>query len=216
MGASLSLDDFGTGHSSLSYLQSFPFDTIKIDRVFVQNQEDDQTNYIILKSVVALAHDLGMVVVAEGAEEIEEAAKLKNLGCEFVQGFLFGAPMTAKEAQKLLSYKPLINETSANDAIFAKIGELTDTPPQEKKAEKRGPSKTDEKAVTKTDTKSQVTSDNSLSLENTDKKSEPAKEIAEEPKVKTVEKKKVEKSFVKTSEQKQEPVKKTASQAKAD
>lgn len=101
LGAGLALDDFGTGYSSLSYLQRFPFDTIKIDRSFVRTGGEGKRP-VILRSIIALAHDLGMDVVAEGAETEADVVELHELGCEFAQGFVFGEPMTADDASELL------------------------------------------------------------------------------------------------------------------
>jgi diguanylate cyclase (GGDEF)-like protein/PAS domain S-box-containing protein len=101
LGAGLALDDFGTGHSSLAYLQRFPFDTIKIDQSFVRTTAKG-TRPVLLRSIIALAHDLGMDVVAEGAETDSDAVELYQLGCDYAQGFAFGEPMTAEQARDLL------------------------------------------------------------------------------------------------------------------
>jgi diguanylate cyclase (GGDEF)-like protein/PAS domain S-box-containing protein len=102
LGAGLALDDFGTGHSSLVYLQRFPFDTIKIDQSFVRTNAKG-TRPVILRSIVGLAHDLSMDVVAEGAESESDAVELYQLGCEFAQGFVFGQPMSSEQAHELLT-----------------------------------------------------------------------------------------------------------------
>ena len=102
-GAGLSLDDFGTGYSSLSYLNQFTFDTIKIDRSFVQAQRRRTAPAsVILRSIVALAHELGKKVVAEGVETEDDVGFLRSIGCEYGQGFYYGEPMSEREVMQLL------------------------------------------------------------------------------------------------------------------
>jgi diguanylate cyclase (GGDEF)-like protein/PAS domain S-box-containing protein len=100
LGVGLSLDDFGTGYSSLSYLTRFPFDNIKIDRSFTDGSNEQ--NRILLKSIVAMARDLNLSVVAEGVENESDALELRQLGCEFVQSYIFGEPIDADAVLRLL------------------------------------------------------------------------------------------------------------------
>jgi diguanylate cyclase (GGDEF)-like protein/PAS domain S-box-containing protein len=100
LGIGLSLDDFGTGYSSLSYLTRFPFDTIKIDKSFLDDSSSKRD--VLLRSMVNMAHELGMSVVAEGISDESDALQLRQMGCEYVQSFMFGTPASADAVLKLL------------------------------------------------------------------------------------------------------------------
>lgn len=104
LGAGLSLDDFGTGYSALSYLQRFPFDTIKIDQSFVRQMASGKT--AILRSIVRMANELNLAIVAEGAESEADAQALAELGCDYAQGYAFGEPMTMLQARQLVGAAP--------------------------------------------------------------------------------------------------------------
>ena len=105
LGVSLSTDDFGTGFSSLSYLHKFPFHSLKIDRSFVSAMDSNTKSAEIVRTILMLAHNLNMEVVAEGIETEEQLQQLQQLGCKYGQGYLFSKPVEPVEAEKLLSQK---------------------------------------------------------------------------------------------------------------
>jgi EAL domain-containing protein (putative c-di-GMP-specific phosphodiesterase class I) len=106
MGAGLSIDDFGTGVSSLSQLKELPFDTVKIDKSFLARHggtHADVEGSVILTSIVSLAHELKRSVVIEGVESERDAQWLRELGCEYAQGFHFAVPLPANEALNFIA-----------------------------------------------------------------------------------------------------------------
>jgi len=103
LGVQISLDDFGTGYSSLGYLHQFPFDVLKIDRSFVSNVDQNSKNAVIIKSIINMAHELGLKVVAEGVETKSELAFISDCQCDEVQGYLFSRPLPVREFGKFLA-----------------------------------------------------------------------------------------------------------------
>ncbi|MEM9002760.1 MAG: EAL domain-containing protein [Cyanobacteria bacterium P01_F01_bin.86] len=102
----ISIDDFGTGYSSLSYLSRFPINNLKIDRSFVGQMHLDPDSFEIVRTITALAHTLGMDVTAEGIEQAEQLGHLKDLRCEFGQGYLFSSPLEVSAAENFLMTWP--------------------------------------------------------------------------------------------------------------
>jgi EAL domain-containing protein (putative c-di-GMP-specific phosphodiesterase class I) len=102
-GISCAVDDFGTGYSSLAYLNSFPVHALKVDRSFVSRMDSAPEQSAIVKAIVSLAHNLGMLVVAEGVETSAQAEALRALRCERGQGYLFSKPLPADDAERFLA-----------------------------------------------------------------------------------------------------------------
>ena len=118
LGVELSIDDFGTGYSSLSYLHRLPVSQLKIDRSFVTHMQASAEKGEIVRTIIALAKNLGMRTVAEGVEGCSQLAQLRSLGCEYGQGYLFSKPVSAEEAIQLMA------KTTSKGAMPA-----CDTPP---------------------------------------------------------------------------------------
>src|SRR5213592_5317166 len=106
LGIRLAIDDFGTGYSSLSYLHRFPLDTLKIDRSFIRDMQDEGEGMEIARTILPMANNLRLDVVAEGVETLEQVAFLRKLHCKFAQGFYFSKPLAAEEAGALLIGQP--------------------------------------------------------------------------------------------------------------
>ena len=102
MGISLSIDDFGIGYSSLSYLRQLPVSELKIDRSFVMTMPSNESDAFIVRSAIELGHNLGLQVVAEGVEDQQALGQLTDLGCNFAQGFYLSRPVPAGEFETWL------------------------------------------------------------------------------------------------------------------
>jgi EAL domain-containing protein (putative c-di-GMP-specific phosphodiesterase class I) len=102
LGVSISIDDFGTGYSSLSYLNKLPVDSLKIDQSFLRGLQEPEGSLPVVQSIVRLAHSMNLTVVAEGVETVAELDLVRVLGCDRVQGHVYGPSLRQEEADALL------------------------------------------------------------------------------------------------------------------
>jgi EAL domain-containing protein (putative c-di-GMP-specific phosphodiesterase class I)/GGDEF domain-containing protein len=129
IGVRVSVDDFGTGHSSLAYLRQFPLHSIKVDRSFVRGIEDNRDMASIVSAVTTMARQLGLRVVAEGIEKEEQLGLLRALGCEYGQGYLLSRPLDAAAAASLLTTGlPLRQDVPLAGAVAAMLASLSPAP----------------------------------------------------------------------------------------
>ncbi|MEN8199926.1 MAG: EAL domain-containing protein [Thermodesulfobacteriota bacterium] len=109
LGADIAIDDFGTGYSSLAHLKKLPVNEMKIDKSFVMDMLENKDDEIIVKSIIDLAHNLGLIVVAEGVETEEVALRLSNMNCDMLQGYFFSRPLPADQFEEWFTSNPAIN-----------------------------------------------------------------------------------------------------------
>jgi diguanylate cyclase len=126
LGVRLVLDDFGTGFSSLNYLHSFRFDKLKIDRSFIEHLEDREDSVTIVRTIIGLAHNLGIETVAEGVETLDEFAIVRDFMCDEVQGYLIGRPMPMDEPPELIAMrvKTVLAGLSRSDVASQRSGQV--------------------------------------------------------------------------------------------
>jgi EAL domain-containing protein (putative c-di-GMP-specific phosphodiesterase class I) len=103
LGVRIAIDDFGTGYSSLNYLQRLPFDTLKLDKSFVDEIKTGSCTAPLIESIVGMTHNLGMLVIAEGVETEAQLETLRRIGCDRVQGFLLSKPLPAESVEHLFN-----------------------------------------------------------------------------------------------------------------
>ena len=130
LGVGLSCDDFGTGYSSLSSLRKLPFDTLKVDRSFIAPEAQDHRAVVILQSIIAMGHDLGLAIVAEGIENQDQVDRLGELGCDFGQGFFIGKPLSAKQVNDALAGLPYAHTSGRTAITWLWERAIKDPPPE--------------------------------------------------------------------------------------
>ena len=106
LGIQIQMDDFGTGYASLSYLHRYPVDTLKIDRSFIQGIQPNGEQGRLARTVITLARELNLEVIAEGVETVDQLAFLESLGCQYAQGYLISQPLPREEVPAFLRTYP--------------------------------------------------------------------------------------------------------------
>jgi EAL domain-containing protein (putative c-di-GMP-specific phosphodiesterase class I) len=119
IGLNVSIDDFGSGYSSLSYLHYFPIDTLKIDQSFIRSMATQPGSLVLVKTIVGLAKSLGMTIIAEGVERAQDAELLRDLGCEYIQGYFFSRPLPFDAAMKFVQswQAPKLGVAAQNEIV---------------------------------------------------------------------------------------------------
>jgi EAL domain-containing protein (putative c-di-GMP-specific phosphodiesterase class I) len=102
MGIRIAIDDFGTGYSSLSYLNSFPADVLKVDKSFIDKMNTNDSSKQYVAAIISIGHVMNFAVISEGIEQPEQLETLRTIGCDYIQGFLWGRPMGPDAAKKLV------------------------------------------------------------------------------------------------------------------
>lgn len=105
MGIKIAIDDFGTGYSSLSYLHKFPADLLKVDKSFIDQMNQGESSKRYVASIISIGHIMGFDVISEGVEEPDQLETLRSIGCDYIQGFIWGRPLPKEEAEKLVEMK---------------------------------------------------------------------------------------------------------------
>ena len=103
MGIKFAIDDFGTGYSSLSYLNKIPANLLKIDKSFIDKINANESSKQYVAAIISMGHIMGLDVISEGVEEEEQLEALRSIGCDYVQGYIWGRPMSAEDAEKLVT-----------------------------------------------------------------------------------------------------------------
>ena len=102
MGVKIAIDDFGTGYSSLSYLSTFPADMLKVDKSFIDRMNTSESSRQYVAAIISIGHVMNFTVISEGVEENDQLETLRSIGCDYIQGFIWGRPMPPEEAEMLV------------------------------------------------------------------------------------------------------------------